>query len=111
MEQGIVRSASLLVNFPAREDAIDRLGALRRKPDAPDIGIGLHFNCAAGLPPTACPSLCGSDGRFAWIGTLILRALTRRVDQADVARELDAQLERASELLERVGMQLTHIDS
>ncbi|HJW50261.1 MAG TPA: ChbG/HpnK family deacetylase, partial [Candidatus Limnocylindria bacterium] len=59
--QGVVRSTSLLVTFPAAEEAA-ALGLAE-----PDLEIGLHFDLVGGQPasdPAAVPSLCDEDGRF-----------------------------------------------
>ena len=110
MESGIVRSASLMVNMGAHDDAIRRLGDARRR--GLDVGIGLHFNIVAGAPLTECRTLADSrTGRFHSLGRTALAAFARRIDRRDVEAELEAQLSRAESLLAPIGMRVTHIDS
>src|SRR5206468_1412835 len=97
MEHGVVRSASLIVNMSAHEDAIQRIAAARARDR--DLGIGLHFNVVAGAALTDCPSLTDARGRFLPLSRLVLRAFAGRIDDGDVERELDAQLDRAESLL------------
>lgn len=109
IENGIVTSASLMVNMPACEDAIRRLRDLRTR--AVVVSVGLHFNIVAGSPLTACGTLLDSAHRFLSLPALARKAFGRRIDERDVERELDAQLNRAEELLRPLGMRVTHIDS
>lgn len=108
IEHGVVTSTSLMVNMPGFEDAIDRLRdlAARRR----DVGVGLHFNVVAGHPLTPCETLLAGSG-FAPLPRLVARGVWRRLDAADVRRELDAQLEVARDRLAALGVGLTHIDS
>jgi predicted glycoside hydrolase/deacetylase ChbG (UPF0249 family) len=110
MESGVVTSASLMVNMPARDDAIRRLREARAR--GLDVSIGLHFNIVTGTPISACRSLVDSrSGQFLPLHALTWRAFARRVKQHDVAGELEAQLRHAENLLSQVGMRVTHIDS
>jgi len=109
MERGVVRSASLIVNLGAHEDAIGRIADTRSR--GVDLGIGLHFDVVAGAPLTACPSLTDARGRFLPLATLALRAVAGRIDARDVERELEAQLDRAESLLAAIGLRVTHVDS
>lgn len=110
MESGVVRSASLMVNMGAHDDAILRLRDACGR--GVDVGIGLHFNIVAGTPLTECRTLLHArTGRFLSLGELALRAFTLRIDSRDVERELEAQLGRAESLLAPMGMRVTHVDS
>lgn len=108
MEHGIVRSASLMVNMPDARAAVEQVARMRDR--GLDVGIGLHFNVVVG-GPVAGPSSLARDGAFLPLGVHAWRAWRKRLDLADVARELRAQFARASELLHGVGMRVTHIDS
>lgn len=110
IERGIVTSASLMVNMPACDDAVERLAEARGRGAAPSIG--LHFNIVAGKPLGACRTLTHPrTGDFLPILTLAWRAWAGRLDLREVEHELDAQLHRAKKLLIPIGLHLTHIDS
>lgn len=74
---------------------------------APDVGVGLHFNCVVGRPLTATAAMTDSDGEFVSLPSLVWRILTRRVKPADVASECEAQLGR----LRSMAGGVTHLDS
>jgi len=100
-QAGSVTSTTLMVNAPGTEEAVDLAG------DNPDLGIGLHFNLTEGHPLTSASSLIDSNGDFLLRGALLRQSLLGRVDPIDVARELDAQLDRFSDL----GLTPSHLDS
>lgn len=90
--QGVVRSTSLLVTFPAAEES----AALAR--ESPDLEVGLHIDLVGGRPasdPAAVPSLCDEDGRFYPLPVFTRRLFTARVRPAELAAELRAQAARA----------------
>jgi predicted glycoside hydrolase/deacetylase ChbG (UPF0249 family) len=100
---GVVSSVSVLVNTPGWADARDRLATLGE-----GLGVGLHLNLTAGAPLSAAPSLTHRrTGRFHSLPALVARALTGRIDPADVAAECVAQLTR----LREAGSRVTHLDS
>jgi predicted glycoside hydrolase/deacetylase ChbG (UPF0249 family) len=110
IERGVVTSASLMVNTPGCADAIRRLASLDTRGARPSIG--LHFNIVAGRPLAPCDTLVATrDGEFLSLGTLAVKAFARRIDEHDVERELDAQLDKARDVLAGLGARLTHIDS
>jgi len=114
MESGIVTSASLMVNMNSHDDAIRRLGEARARGGGLAVSIGLHFNIVAGAPLSPSPGhtlVNQRTGQFLPLSTLVLRAIRRRIDMADVERELEAQLRKAQTLLAPLGMRVTHIDS
>lgn len=111
IEQGVVTSSSLMVNMPACDDAIQRLRDWRARGDPSTLSVGLHFNIVAGSPLTACATLLDSRRIFLPLPVLAWRAFNRRIDEGDVERELEAQLERAQGFLAPLGMRVTHIDS
>jgi len=101
-EAGIVRSASIMVNMPAFEDAARRARCL-----GDGFGVGLHLTLTVGAPFTHAPSLvCARTGAFVGPGCLLGRALSGRIRPFDVAVECAAQIRRARE----AGLRLTHLD-
>jgi predicted glycoside hydrolase/deacetylase ChbG (UPF0249 family) len=90
--RGVVRSTSLLVTFPAAQEA----AALARA--EPDLEIGLHLDLVGGRPasdPAAVPSLCDEEGRFYPLSIFARRLFTGRIRAAELATELRAQAARA----------------
>ncbi len=99
-DQGVLRSATLMVGYPAA------VAAARQLPSYPDLGVGLHVALTGGrpiLPPDAVPSLVDSDGRLPRYPDDV-----QHLDPADVLAEVRAQLERFREL---TGREPTHLDS
>lgn len=96
---GIVTSTTYMVNFPwAEEHVADLL-------QTPTLGVGLHVNLATGAPVSAAvqvPHLAP--------GGQLQKSFLRlsRVPQAEVERELRAQLLRFQRLLGRLP---THLDT
>lgn len=89
---GIVRSTSLLVTFPASEE-----GAALALAE-PDLEVGIHLDLVGGRPvsdPAQVPSLCDADGRFHPLDRLTARLFTGRIRASEAAAELRAQIERA----------------
>jgi predicted glycoside hydrolase/deacetylase ChbG (UPF0249 family) len=112
IERGVVTSASLMVNMPGCDDAMRRLRELSTR--GVTASIGLHFNIVAGRALGTCPTLTQPRSiarEFLPLLRLAWRAFTRRLDPRDVEAELEAQLQRAGELLATVGTRVTHIDS
>jgi hopanoid biosynthesis associated protein HpnK len=100
---GILTSASLFANAPETERAI----LIARR--TPTLGVGCHLTLVDGIPvlpawqvPTLAP---GGRFRPTW-RSFITAALARRIDLAEVERELDAQVDR----LRSDGVLLTHLD-
>jgi chitin disaccharide deacetylase len=112
IERGIVTSASLMVNMPGRDDAIRRLGELLGRRDGAPPSVGLHLNIVAGRPLDRCGTLTHPrTGEFLPVLALAWRAWAGRLDPRDIERELNAQLQRARDLLNPIGLDVTHIDS
>lgn len=110
IESGVVTSTSLIVNMPARDDAIRKLRYLRAL--GAQISVGLHFNIVTGVPLTQCPSITDErTGEFLAMPTLLWRAVARRIVLEEVEQELEAQLRCASDQLAKLSMKVTHIDS
>ena len=91
--RGVVRSTSLLVTFPAGEEAA---GAAHAEPG---IEVGLHLDFVGGRPasdPALVRSLVDSDGRFHPLGEFTVRLALGRIRLAEIATETRAQAERAA---------------
>jgi predicted glycoside hydrolase/deacetylase ChbG (UPF0249 family) len=100
---GPVRSASLMVTTPGFADAV----ALARR--HPSLDLGIHVNLTTGqpcLPPAAVPSLVDRAGRFHRLDRWLPRARLGRLDPAEVAAELGAQVARAL----ATGLPFSHLD-
>jgi predicted glycoside hydrolase/deacetylase ChbG (UPF0249 family) len=102
--EGIVTSASLMVNTPASDYA---LGQLRF---APDLGVGVHLNICEGrpvLPPVAVSSLVTADGSFHGPEALIRKLYRCQLSFGEIEAEFRAQIRWAKSR----GIALTHVDS
>jgi chitin disaccharide deacetylase len=101
---GVLTSASLMVNMPASEYAIERLAS------APRLGIGIHLNICQGapvLPAHAVPSLVNATGDF-HAPREMLRLLWRwQVDLEELESEFRAQIRWAKIR----GVEISHADS
>jgi len=90
--EGIVRSTSLLVTFPASAEGAALARAER------DLEVGLHLDLVGGWPthdPASIPSLCDEEGRFFPLPEFTKRLLTGRIRASELAAELRAQVELA----------------
>jgi predicted glycoside hydrolase/deacetylase ChbG (UPF0249 family) len=93
--RGIVRSTTLLVNFP---DVADSVARLRKEPG---LEVGIHLNLTAGppvLPPERVPSLVGANGFLHNFNTFFARVALSQIDWGEVSLEWQAQFERGLEL-------------
>lgn len=102
IQNGVVRSTSMLVNFPAAEPA-----AVWAKQY--DLDVGWHVNLVQGAPllsPRSIPSLVDGKGMFLSPRRFVQRALLRRLNSEDLRRELSAQLHF---FLDR-GLKPSHLD-
>jgi hopanoid biosynthesis associated protein HpnK len=102
--QGVLTSASLMVNEPAAAEAV----SLAR--GCPSLAVGLHLTLSCGnaaLPAERIPRLVGPDGRFradparAGLVYFFLRAARR-----ELAQEIEAQFQRFAE----TGLPFSHVD-
>ncbi len=104
-EQGVLTSASIMVNAPAFEEAVELARGLQ------GLGIGVHLNVLRGkavLPAAEIPSLVDPAGRFVRSPiSLCCAILRKRVDLDHLSREFSAQIELALE----AGLRLTHLNS
>ena len=103
--EGVVTSTSVVGNCEGAEEVARQLTA------APALGVGVHLVLIGGRPvsdPASIPSLVGADGRFvASSGELYLRWGKAQLVDAEVTRELDAQVARLRDL----GIPLDHLDA
>jgi chitin disaccharide deacetylase len=70
------------------------------------IAVGLHIDLTLGKPLGPLPSL-SPHGRFPSLRQIVIRALTSRIDQDEVAAEVTRQLDRFEEA---VGFPPDHVD-
>ena len=103
-QKGIVRSASLMANFPSFETAV----LLARQ--NPGLKIGVHLNATSGVPllsPKTIPSLVSSQGMFYALHPLISRMVLGKLEMPELEQEWAAQIERVL----GAGLQPTHLDT
>jgi hypothetical protein len=103
-ENGLLTSASLMVNQPATEFAVQKLARY------PNLGVGIHLNLSQGRPvlrPQEVSSLVGSDGRFLAPNEIQARLMTWSVSRKEIEAEYCAQIRRARAM----GVDPTHADS
>jgi chitin disaccharide deacetylase len=99
--QGIVTSASALVQAPAMRGALDLLKS------CPTLDAGLHLNLSEGPPVVpGHRTLVGPDGLFWGKDEARRRALLGLFDAREVERETDAQIA----VLQDAGVRVTHLD-
>jgi chitin disaccharide deacetylase len=104
LERGVIRSATILVNYPEAEAAM-RFAKVHGK----NCSFGLHFNIAEQSPLARdpVPSLVNASGQYRGAIVQRLRALLGLLNPSDIAREAEAQLG----MLADYGVTPTHIDS
>jgi hopanoid biosynthesis associated protein HpnK len=104
-QDGIVTSASLLVNGIAFDDAV----ALARQ--NPELDVGLHLTLVeerAVLGRDVIPTLVDETGRFPRTSVeFIGRALVGRISWDEVEREIAAQIA----VFQKTGLRLSHVNS
>jgi len=105
IENGIVTSVSVNMNFPAAEDTP------RLQKEYPQISIGIHLNPVVGPPVTQLTkikTLINPETNEFWGGVEFTQRLTKkRINLRELALELSNQLQKAIDL----GIQISHIDS
>ncbi len=104
-KEGVLSSASLMVNMPGFEDAASLIR------ENPGLGIGLHLNFFRGtpvLPIQKTATLVGKDGFFLQdIFKIIKHIYEKRISLLELETECEAQINKALEK----GIPITHIDS
>ena len=103
--EGILTSATLMVNMPGFANAIEEAAKY------PSLGVGIHLNVIRGkpvLPPEDIPSLVNKKGFF-WgnVFLVIQRVWARKIKINEIIWEFRAQIEKA----QQAGLALTHADS
>jgi hopanoid biosynthesis associated protein HpnK len=102
---GLITSTTLMAKGQAFESAVE----LSRQ--APRLGVGIHWNLTEGHPVAACssiPTLADEEGfRFKTPQRLWRALFLGRVKQADIERELRAQIEK----ILAADISPTHLDS
>jgi len=101
---GYLTSASLMVNMPASEYAVERLTKL------PRLSVGVHLNLCAGrpiLPASNVQTLVGADGNFHPPTVMIRKLWLRQVSPSEIEMEFRAQICWAKDR----GVTPTHADS
>ena len=103
-QEGILTSASLMVNEPAFEEAV----ALAK--ENPKLGVGLHLTLLMGhsaLPPEKIPSLVNDRGEFSNdpVGVGIRYFFNRRL-RGQLRAEIHAQFDR----FRATGLPLDHVN-
>ncbi|MFH1861701.1 MAG: ChbG/HpnK family deacetylase [bacterium] len=103
--EGIVRSTTILVGGPAFEAAVKETKQL------PELGVGIHL-CLVEMRPVALldaiPSLIDRSQHLPpSYGVFIKKYFSGRIRLEHIARELEAQIQRALDY----GLKPTHLDS
>src|SRR5271163_1537845 len=78
---GFLTSASLLVNMPASEYAVERVAS------APKLGVGVHLNICQGRPISPVrevPSLVDVEGKFYAAGVMIRKLWAWRINAQEL---------------------------
>lgn len=102
--EGILTSASLMVNEPASDEAVD----LARS--TPTLAVGLHLALSGSTPALSrerIPSLVGKDGRFS---SSPARAGWRYFFSKGARRELEGEIRGQVERFLATGLAADHID-
>jgi chitin disaccharide deacetylase len=101
---GFLTSASLMVNMPGTDYAVERLAA------APALSIGIHLNICRGKPISPArdvPSLVDASGDFHPPPVMIRKLWRWQVSAVDLDTEFLAQIR----WMKSRGLQPTHADS
>jgi chitin disaccharide deacetylase len=102
--EGILTTASLMVNEPAAEQAV------RLARENPKLGVGLHLALvcgAAALPPARIPHLAGERGRFS---DNPVAAGRRYFFSAPCKAELQGEIEAQVAKFHATGLPLDHLN-
>jgi len=91
---GVVTSTSVMVNFPAAQEWVERA-----RQECPQLGLGLHLTLTAGTPaspPDRIPDLVQPDGAFLGKDDLLPRL--SMIPPGQFAIELRAQVDRFQQI-------------
>ena len=101
MKEGIVSSASLLMNMPGTNHAL----GLMKEGVIKDVGV--HLNLTDGLPlGNGYKTLADNKGNFHSINSFVLRAWAGKIDKEEIKNEVSLQIEKFFSS----GVIPTHID-
>jgi chitin disaccharide deacetylase len=101
---GFLTSASLMVNMPATDYAVERLAT------APTLSVGIHLNICRGRPispPHDVPSLVDATGEFHSPPVMIRKLWRCETSTQELETEFHAQIR----WMKSRGLQPTHADS
>jgi predicted glycoside hydrolase/deacetylase ChbG (UPF0249 family) len=101
--EGVVTSASLIVNQAGSEYAVAQLVKY------PDLGVGIHLNISEGtpvLPPQQVPTLVTRDGCFYPPAQMVRRLWRWHTSPHELEAEFRAQIRRMKDR----GLSITHGD-
>lgn len=102
--EGVVTSATLMVNRPASQYAVEQAR------NAPRLSVGTHVNLCEGapvLPPERIPSLVTPEGTFHPRHELTRRLWRFQVSPSEIETEIRAQIQ----WMKAHGLTPTHADS
>ena len=102
--EGVLTSASLMVNEPARDEAV----TMAR--ENPKLGVGLHLTLLCGrsaLPPQSVPGLVNARGEF---GEQPVAAGLRYFFRRGLREPLRREIHRQFELFRETGLPLDHVN-
>lgn len=102
--RGIVTSTSLLGNCQ------DLPAAAALLAEVPQLGVGIHLSLIGGRPvcdPGGVPSLVDASGAFPARADFLTRWMKGSIEYNDIAREFDAQIQRAR----AAGIAADHLDT
>ncbi len=103
-EGGMLKSASAMTTSEDFDESMKELARSRIS-----IDIGFHANLTWGRPllsPEKIPTLVGPTGEFLSKEKLILRAITKKINEDELYGELSAQIQKLSPHVKSI----THID-
>jgi predicted glycoside hydrolase/deacetylase ChbG (UPF0249 family) len=101
---GILTSASLMVNQPATEYAVEQLSSV------PKLDVGIHLNLCQGtpvLPASQIPSLVNQEGNFLTPAEMGRKLVLCQVSPKEIEAEFVAQIDRMMDH----GVVPSHADS
>jgi predicted glycoside hydrolase/deacetylase ChbG (UPF0249 family) len=104
LASGVLHSASIVLGG---EHAAE---ALAWAASHPQFDFGVHLNLTQGRPvlaPERVPSLCGADGRFRSLTSILARSFIGRVALPEIAAEWRAQIA----MTRAAGVRISHLDS
>lgn len=105
--EGVVTSASVLVNSPRCRDVV-------RQAEAQGLPLGVHLNLTHGksiLPVRDIPLLVDDDGHFRLTSRELVRMAGLRQPEQELLRQVHAELDAQLAYAKATGGHFTHFDS